>query len=443
MTPRHPPLLCAAFALALAGPATAVQNHTLSPIAIRGAPAPETATTFAGFELPISITDSGVAFVANLTSVSGSGDAVYAELGSGLQLVALAGTPAPGIPGMTLVDVKMARLNAAGSVVYVAATWDGIDGVEALYRWTGGAPTVLVKTGDPAPGPGLSFSGLNVPSQNDAGDVAFVGQTDDAQGSYLEGIFELSGGVVTPRVWEETTAPRTGDGTLRSFGSPVLNASGDLAFAASVSGGSVDDGLFRISGGILETLVLEGDVLPGTGGGTADWLTFSRIDMNAAGTVAFVADVVGGSVDRGIFTISGGVISPVALEGDPAPNAGGAVFDFLRRHIAIDDAGEVAYRADLTGGSASQGLFRSDAAVALIGEPLPGTGGGSIGTMSEQPATSAAGAVGFQANIFQGVGGWGLFRATPNPEAVPTLPAFTGAALAILLAGLGARRLAN
>jgi hypothetical protein len=248
---------------------------------------------------------------------------------------------------------------------------------------------------------------------------------------------------MTARVWEETTAPRTGDGTLYSFGSPVLNASGDLAFAASVSGGSVDDGLFRISGGVLETLVLQGDVLPGTGGGTADWLTFSRIDMNAAGTVAFVADIAGGSVDRGIFTISDGVISPVAVTGDPAPGTGGGLFDFLRRHIAIDDAGEVAYRADLSGGSASQGLFRGDAAVALIGDPLPGTGGGSVGTQSEHPAISATGAVGFQTNIFQGVGGWGLFRATPTPKPVPALPAFASTLLATLLASLGAHRLTN
>jgi len=214
-----------------------------------------------------------------------------------------------------------------------------------------------------------------------------------------------------------------------------------VAFRAGVIGGAADEGIFRVSGGALETLVLACDVLPGTGGGTADWLTFSRIDLDASGRVAFVADVVGGSVARGVFTIHGGVIQPVALEGEPAPGVPGASFDFLRRNVAIDAVGRVAYVADLAGGGVGQGLFRGNAAVALAGDPLPGTGGGSVGGISERPAIGAQGHVGFEARIFQGVGGRGLFRATPPAPPVPASSAGLRVLLALLLAALGARRL--
>lgn len=435
-------IVCVALALWLAPPATAAQNHTLTPIVLRGEAAPGTASTFLDFELPFSITENGAAFVADLSGINGGNDAVYADVGAGLELVALSGAPAPGFPGASYADLGRVQLNASGKVVYYGSTWDGVTGDEALFRWASGNTTVLLKEGDAAPSPGIVFASFNSPSLDDAGVVVFWGDTDEVGvGSYQEGIFELSGGVVTALVWGDDTAPGTGGGEFGSLGAPHLNAAGDVAFAATVTGGSAQHGIFRASGGALEALVLQGDVLPGTGGGTADWLDFSRIDMNAAGTVAFVADVVGASVVRGVFTISAGVITPVALNGDVAPGSGGAVFDFLRRNVAIDEAGEVAYRSDLSGGSASQGLFRGGTAVALLGEPLPGTGGGFVGTMSERPAMTASGATGFKTNVFQGVGGSGLFRGTPPVPAVPGLSPWAAGALALLLASWGAHRL--
>jgi len=431
------------LALSFAVPATAAQNYTLEPIVLRGDAAPGTATTFSGFELPIAITETGVAFVADLFVPSGSGDAVYADVGAGLQLVALKGTPAPGLPGANIGGVGWVQLNGPGEVVYTASTWDGVNGVDTLYHWANGSATLLLKQGDAAPGPGLSFDGFTAPSLDAAGTVVFLGDVLDGQGSTTHGIFRSASGETTALLWEYAPAPGTGGGQLVSFGPPHLNAAGDVAFAASVANGSVDHGLFKLSGGNVETLVLENDVLPGTGGGSADNLDFSRIGLNATGTVAFVADVLGGNVDRGIFAISAGVVAPVALEGDPAPGTTGAVFDFLRRHIALDDASKVAYRADLSGGTETQGLFRGDQAVALIGEPLPGTGGGSVGVMSERPAMTGSGGTGFETAIFQGVGGRGLFRATPSTPAVPSLPASGAVALALLLAGCGSRRLAR
>ena len=66
-------------------------------------------------------------------------------------------------------------------------------------------------------------------------------------------------------------------------------------------------------------VVLEGDTAPGTGGGT--YLRFhspliAAPSINSFGDLAFRADVLGGSVDHGIFVLSGGVNSVVTYGRD-------------------------------------------------------------------------------------------------------------------------------
>ena len=137
--------------------------------------------------------------------------------------------------------------------------------------------------------------------------------------------------------------------------------------------GANDSGIFTSAG----LLVREGDEAPGTGGATFSDLKRSPA-LNNAGETAFRADLTGpgvtGANDSGIFTSAG----LVAREGDVAPGTGGATFSFFRAP-ALNDAGETAFLADLTGPN-DRGIFTGAGLVAREGD-LIDFGGGDLRTI--------------------------------------------------------------
>jgi len=115
------------------------------------------------------------------------------------------------------------------------------------------------------------------------------------------------------------TAPRTGGGVFAAFPRTPVAKSSDfgtmLVALAQVSGGSAPSGVFEmyrnyISGVVSITApAIVGDPAPGTGGGT--YSAFSRpAGANAFnpyigedGVIAFAADVSGGTASSGVFVL--------------------------------------------------------------------------------------------------------------------------------------------
>jgi hypothetical protein len=232
---------------------------------------------------------------------------------------------------------------------------------------------------------------------------------------------------------EGEAAPGTGGGEYDGFEAPALNDAGDVVFPAFVIGGSVGRGLFRDSGGVDSALALAGDPAPDTGGGT--FVDFLYPDFNASGDVAFLANVNGGSATGGIFRISGGVVNAVAVEHGTAPGTGGGTYAVVTSLAPLNQGGDVVFSAALTGGSVDAGVFRFDAAsgqvvpVALFGEIAPDGGGATFAQFGFVDLNDA-GQVALQATLSDE--NRGLFLASA-PPAVPALPA---AGLVALLAGL-------
>jgi hypothetical protein len=440
-------IVCAVASLVLLGPAARAQDFALAPLVLKGDAAPGTGTTFSAFTLPVSVSDAGFAFVADLAGFGGSSqDAIFADAGSGLTLIAKVGDPAPVPGGATFTYFWTPSLNAAGEAVFHAGYSNG-SYLQGLFRWSAGTITPVLLQGDPAPGAGLTFDQFtSYPSQNAPGDVAFVAQVLDETGSSATGIFLWSEGSTSALVWEYTDVPGLGGVQYNSLSEPVLNDAGQVAFVSSLSGPD-SYGIFRITAGTTDTLWLQLDPLPGTGGGIAPSnIHVGRIGLNASGDVAFRTIVNGGSVGEGVFRISGGGVAPVALLGEAAPGTGGT-YSYLYPGPVIDALGHVTFVALVTGGSLNNGLFAGDGGsvwpVALYLDPLPGTGGGMLSGPSQGLAVSAGRHVGFDTQIWQGVASEGLFRATPLPPApVPALGPWAGGALVLLLGALGARRLA-
>lgn len=193
----------------------------------------------------------------------------------------------------------------------------------------------------------------------------------------LAGVGSASPGYwdVSPLFLYGEEAPGTSGGTYaaRTAG-PLANASGLIAFTAAIDGGSTSEVLYVASPSGVERVVAVGDVAPGLGGAT--YTDLGSIAFHNSCVLAFSATLSGPGPANGLFVVDGSGTRVVVLAGDPAPGTGGGSFvRFIVHEDALDFAGNVAFWAELAGGSAHYGVFVHEGgsveARALIGEPTP------------------------------------------------------------------------
>ncbi len=328
--------------------------------------------------------------------------------------VALVGDTAPGTGGGVYTSFGFAfSMNGCGDVVFYASVAGGT-ATEGVFVNSRGTDTAVALPGDTAPGTGgATYSSfLGSPSINDSGDVAFAAILTG--GTVAGGVFVDSGGTATAVALVGDTAPGTGGGIYSAIddtgGFLTINNSGDVRFRAFVTGGSTPVGLFVDSDGPDRAVALQGDVAPGTGGGT--YLDLVACSMNASGDVPFFAFVSGSTAERGIFVDSGGTDTAVALPGDVAPGTGGGTYSDFGTLSKINDSGAVAFFASVAAPSGS-GIFvdsgGTDTAVARLGDTAPGTGGGTYSSVGARLFINGTGNVALSANVIGGTGSSGIF----------------------------------
>lgn len=229
----------------------------------------------------------------------------------------------------------------------------------------------LVQTGDPAPGGGTLSPDAATYAANDSGTIAYLSLVSDSTAT--QGIFRTDG-VETVAIARNDIDPPTG-GSFTALFVPVINNRGEVAFGAEMTGGGADFGIFRGDGGNLIPVFLAGYMAPG--GGT--FTDFGHPVINAHGQVAAVGLLTEDASRSGLFVGDGTSAVAIAIVGQSAPKGGyygsRRPFSFHR----LNDRGEVAFRAGLTDGTSSEGIFRGDGerttAVALAGTVAPGTTG--------------------------------------------------------------------
>ena len=296
----------------------------------------------------------------------------FGEVGS-LTLIARAGS----FPGTTTATtLRDPVLNDSGKVAL--STTSGV--------WAGqpGSIQPIAQTGDPVPGSSSgevfgSFPAGN-PAINSAGHVAFVangGIWSDRSGSLSRAV---AAGVMPVGVPSGLV--------VGGLVSPVLNDADQIAFRGTLFGSGVtasnDTGIYRESAGVVALIAREGDAAPGVPAG-ANFGQFeaSSYVLNALGQTAFLADVTGASVttanDIGIWaTDSSGLLQLIAREGDQlevSPGSFRTISNLLfftgtgnadSRPSGFNELGQLAFWARFT--DMSEGLFVSD----LVAESIPG-----------------------------------------------------------------------
>ncbi|MCW5893638.1 MAG: hypothetical protein KIT14_24250 [bacterium] len=131
------------------------------------------------------------------------------------------------------------------------------------------------------------------------------------------------------------------------FFAPVLNDADDVVFKSFVARGPAL-GIFRWRAGQLEALVRVGDIAPIKDGRAITNLVGDP-SLNASGDIAFAATAVG--VARGIYTAGSGGLRAVALPGQPLeppdPSRKDAYYRTLAPNPAIGDTGAVVFRGTI------------------------------------------------------------------------------------------------
>ena len=199
--------------------------------------------------------------------------------------------------------------------------------------------------------------------------------------------------------------PAPGGGGFAGFNVESLpifapaNVRGEVAFFATLLRGHGGEGIFLSSRGGVRKVALEGDVVPRVG--TLSGFGKHPIPaLNEGGDVAFAAAVSGGKTVEGIFLWSRGRVQPVLLTGSPAPGISGGTLSGIDSP-ALNDRGDLAFLTTIR-----RGRETSEAIYARIGGKLrkivaqgdPAPAGGSFAGFGP-PALNNKGAVGFAAAV--------------------------------------------
>ena len=332
-------------------------------------------------------------------------------------LVTLGGAGANATPAGGTYDsaTSAPAVDDAGAITF-SASIDAATTSEALI-WDppAGAPQAIL-IGDAVPEPSSGFFGgppFFAPKLNDAGDVVFKSYV--AKGPAL-GIFRYRQGALQAlvRIQDSAPLPPLKGATLpprftNLVGDPSLNASGDIAFAATVEGGG--RGVFATRNGALQSIAqplgpLEPEDLARPGA------FFRTIAANPAlsdsGSVAFRGQLqYGNPIDpiflpdireNDVFLADQSGIHVIAAQGDDSGVPGQPLFAFHDPSIA---GSQVTFRANLgIIDNGPNGIFLADSiGLRPVAVEQQNLGAMTVNTLSGQPDFDASGDVFFSAKV--------------------------------------------
>ena len=329
----------------------------LRAVATSGMPAPG-GGTFDRFHVEgqpaiAPVNDRGqVAFFATLARARAS-EGIFLGDGSRIRVIALSGAAAPG--GGRLVsfsDHPVPALNRGGAVAFSASIAEG-KASQGVFLSSKQRPHVIALAGSASSGiPGGAFTEFQAPALNDQEEVAFLAGVRRGRDT-LEAIYLHRAGAL--RKIAAAGDPAPGGGSFSAFGAPALNNKSEVAFAATIDGGSVMGGIFVASA--TETLMLVGVGTPEPSGGI--FAQFSdRVCINSAGSVLFNAVLKLGPVNHALFVAENGQIRTVASVGRAASKV--ADFSALGLWPGLSDDGAVGFIAAAADSFGTVGLYLAE-----------------------------------------------------------------------------------
>lgn len=255
-----------------------------------------------------------------------------------------------------------------GRTVFRAVWRDGAVFGSAVWTWSAiGGTTLVVKSGDPAPGTSGTFSDVGATGDMTPSGGLVLGCAYDA--GARSGVWIAESGVITRIATTGDPAPGfTPGSTFVSMSAQGVNANGQLLLLGAVLQGTYHArALYVWNAGVLAPIVVHGQTVGGTG--TNDVLAgFEPLGLNDSGAVLFVASLIGPCAEcpnRAVFVSDGASLhlvttNRVSPEHVSPPDT--QLIDFDRG--AIDVLGRVVLEAQLAP-PGSTGVFAW-----ILGSPI-------------------------------------------------------------------------
>lgn len=269
-------------------------------------------------------------------------------------------------------------------------------------------------SGTPAPDGNGTFSGMAPPSLNDEGQLAFTASLIGTTGGNISadrfGVFRIESAEPVTQI---ARGLQTAAGGAEVFGQtytspPPINSDGELAFGVTRNGFSTAAGVYR-----GPTLTKIAERLESTPNGNGTYNGPSLSDFNSAGQLVFNSSLSGtspGNANNAIFRGDGNTTVEIARIQSAPPEGNGLFSGFFTP--ALNESGQVAFSAQLNVGASPTGVYRGSGGslttIARQGQPAPALGGGSngtFGTMAGFSAINDSGQVLFNAGLSGTSGG--------------------------------------
>lgn len=276
--------------------------------------------------------------------------AAVARAQSDPELVAVTGTPAPGVAGATHVQFNAPHVTADGQVAYSGQTSFTEYGVTHEGLWLSHGGVTAVGVVDAAGATATHFNFTTYGAQALGGGVFAY----EADYQTIHGYFRQRDGVRAAWGERNAEAPGTGGAQWDFLSAPVVgNAAGELAVTAVLKGpgvtGTNAGALYRVDDDGATLLARQGDAAPGFG--SARMSAFYQPRIDAAGRVTvFVHSSDDVAVDGVWRSTAGGALEQVVGGGQAAPGIAGGQFDDFADAFAVNGSGRVALTAQVSGG---------------------------------------------------------------------------------------------
>lgn len=410
---------------------------TLYPIAVSGQAVPDGNGVFGGqgvnvlgFTGPTLNNQGVVCFHANVTGSTGAHSAAGIFCGTpGITTQVARGGQFPGILAggqFETTQRNSGAINDAGQVAFKTEVTPVMnDRTYAVFRKGGGRDSfaLFARGADPAPGEGSYGDLIDSrfrPALSPVGHVAFFANLTGTSGGAADdtGIFRSNAaGDSVVRIVQEGDPVPGSSGTLTPDETmPAINASGEVAFKADVLGvsGGIKSAIVRGDGQTRTLIANVGTAIPGAGT-IRDFGVGTDVSMNSSGNVAFWAELQlsGSSFPKAVLLgDSASNLAVVAKGGDRLANFPGDLLS-VNRHVALNDAGQVAYLGSITAdsGGAPWALFRGTTVVAYDGLALSGFGVSIVGMNNREFVINSSGKIAFTAliSIPGSANGYGIY----------------------------------
>ena len=301
------------------------------------------------------------------------------------EVIAVTGQASPDANGSFAQFFLPPQLNDATTVVYSATLSGSIRGDAdnvGLFRWSATESAAVVREGDQLPDMSGEYKTPANPNLSHNDSVAFFNNALNPPTTGT-GLYQFGGGATQLVAAHGQTVPG-GNGTFDSLGGMhAFNSAGELAFRSAIRTSpnlpANESGIFLNNQNGLSLLAREGQPIADIPG--AAFNEFSDPAINDSGEVAFSASLTGtagGTADNhAIFEGVPGSLEVVVQKGQSAPNGLGRFTQLSA--VSLNESGDVSFYSPLTAGSSVAGIFISEGGsvktIAADGQLSPDGGG--------------------------------------------------------------------